>query len=197
MKKMLGLLLMLTSLSVLAAPDIRLGMPGYGGTGCPAGSADVTLSPDRSSISILFDQYVAEAGGVTRRSFDRKTCNVSVPVLVPGGYSVSIFKIDYRGYVNVPIGGRADFNVEYFFAGSQGPRYKKTFYGRYDDEYFLTNTLQASAVIWSPCGQSVNLRVNSAMVAKSNYRFDDAMATVDSIDIRSGLIYHIQWRICR
>ncbi|MBF0297826.1 MAG: DUF4360 domain-containing protein [Oligoflexia bacterium] len=197
MKKLLGLLLLLTSLSAFAVtPDIRLGMPGYGGTGCPAGSASVTLSPDRSALSILFDQYVAAAGGVTLRSFDRKTCNVSVPVFVPQGYSVSIFKIDYRGYVNVPFGGQANFNVEYFFAGSQGPRFQKIFAGGYDNQYFLTNTLSATAIVWSPCGQSVNLRVNSAMLAKSNSFFDEAMATVDSIDIRSGLVYHIQWRIC-
>ncbi|MBF0361383.1 MAG: DUF4360 domain-containing protein [Oligoflexia bacterium] len=198
MKKLLGLLLALLSLSAIAAaPDIRLGMPGYAGTGCPAGSASVTLSPDRTALSILFDQYVAEAGGVTGRSFDRKTCNVSIPVLVPNGFSVSIFKIDYRGYVNVPVGGQANFNVEYFFAGAQGPRYQKTFPGGFDNQYFLTNTLPAAAVVWSPCGQSVNLRVNTAMLAKSNTAFEDAMATVDSIDIRSGLIYHIQWRVCR
>ncbi|MBF0300906.1 MAG: DUF4360 domain-containing protein [Oligoflexia bacterium] len=197
MKKLLGLLLVLASLSAFAAPDIRLGMPGYAGTGCPAGSASVTLSPDRTSLSILFDQYVAEAGGMTGKSFDRKTCNVSVPVQVPQGFSVSIFKIDYRGYVNVPVRGQANFNVEYFFAGAQGPRYQKTFNGGYDNQYFLTNTLAASAVVWSPCGQSVNLRVNSAMLARSNSAFEQAMATVDSIDIRSGLIYHIQWRACR
>ncbi|MBF0299918.1 MAG: DUF4360 domain-containing protein [Oligoflexia bacterium] len=196
MKKILGLFLVLFSLSVFAAPDIRLGIPGYGGTGCPAGSAAVILSPDKTALSILFDQYVAEAGGVSRRSFDRKTCNFSVPVLVPHGYSVSIFKVDYRGYVNVPIGGQADFNVEYFFAGSQGPTYQKIFHGGYASQYFLTNTLLLTEVVWSPCGESVNLRLNSSMLAKSNSRFDQAMAAVDSADIRSGLIYHIQWRTC-
>ena len=33
------------------ADDIRLGAPAYGGTGCPAGSASVSLSPDRDRKS--------------------------------------------------------------------------------------------------------------------------------------------------
>ncbi|MBF0208111.1 MAG: DUF4360 domain-containing protein [Oligoflexia bacterium] len=198
MKNLIGLLFVLLSLTVFAAePDIRLGVPGYGGSGCPVGSADVTLSPDKSAISMLFDEYVVEAGGSSRRSFDRKTCGISVPVFVPRGYSVSIFKIDYRGFVDAPIGGQAHFNVEYFFAGAQGPKFRKIFNGGYNSEYLLTNMLQATAVVWSPCGQSVNLRVNSSMLVRTNSRFDDSMATVDSIDIKSGIIYHIQWRTCR
>ncbi|MBF0312611.1 MAG: DUF4360 domain-containing protein [Oligoflexia bacterium] len=199
MKKLLSTfvaLLMFSSANVMAAPDIRLGDPGYGGTGCPAGSADITLSPDRTSLSILFDQYVAAAGGITGASFDRKTCNIAIPVRVPQGYSISIFKIDYRGYVNVPFGGEARFNVEYFFAGRRGPTQMKTFSGPTDRDYLLTSNIAASAVVWSGCGETVNLRVNSAMLAKSNSRYDDAMATVDTLDLKAGIIYHIQWRSC-
>ena len=190
-------MLMFASLNTMAAPDLRLGAPGYGGTGCPAGSASVTLSPDRQSLSLIFDSYVASAGGVTGASFDRKTCNVAIPVLVPQGYSISIFKIDYRGYVNVPIGGEARFNVEYFFAGRRGPGQQKTFVGPTDTDYTLTSNLLAESVVWSGCGESVNLRVNTSMLAKSNSRFDDAMATVDTMDVKAGVLFHIQWRACR
>jgi hypothetical protein len=179
-----------------STPDIRLGVPSYGGTGCPVGSASVTLAPDRHSLSILFDQFLAEAGGSTGKSLDRKSCNIAVPVHVPQGFSISLFKIDYRGYVNVPVGGEGRFNVEYFFAGARGPAFQKTWNGPEDREYLLTNTLAAGAVVWSPCGQAVNLRVNSAMLAKSNSAFEDALATVDSVDIKAGMIYSIQWRSC-
>ncbi|MBF0297129.1 MAG: DUF4360 domain-containing protein [Oligoflexia bacterium] len=199
MKKLIALVALLSSLSVFALgpQDISLGTPGYAGNGCPAGSASITLSPDRKSLSILFDQYVANAGGSTGKSLDRKTCNLAVPVHVPQGYSISVFKVDYRGYVNVPVGGNGNFNVEYFFAGVRGPRAVKTFQGGYDSEYTLSNDLIGRALVWSPCGQDVNLRVNSAMLVKSNSAFEDAMATVDSIDIKAGMIYHIQWRECR
>lgn len=56
---------------------------------------------------------------------ERKTCNIAVPVHVPQGYSVSIFQIDYRGFNSLPYGAYSRFNVEYFFAGTQGPGYEK------------------------------------------------------------------------
>jgi hypothetical protein len=181
------------TLPALASGSIRLGIPGYGGTGCPAGSASVTLSPDAKSLSILFDSYVAEAGPSAGRSLDRKTCNVAIPVHIPQGFSVSVFKIDYRGFVSVPR-GQAQFNVEYFFAGNQGPQFTKTFNSGTEKEYLLTNNLAMGNVVWSRCGEDVNLRVNSSVLARSQGR--DAIITVDSADVQSGIIYHLQWRRC-
>ena len=82
--------------------DVRLGSPAYGGSGCPRGSAAVALSPDAKSLSILFDNFIVEAGGDSGRRTARKTCNVAIPVHVPQGYSVSILKIDYRGFNSIP-----------------------------------------------------------------------------------------------
>lgn len=65
--------LLLTSGYVHAQSGLVLGRPAYGGTGCPAGTASVTLSPDHDAISILFDQFVTEAGSTTGRRVDRKS----------------------------------------------------------------------------------------------------------------------------
>ncbi len=187
---------MLTVVSLSAeAQQIRLGQPAYGGTGCPSGSASVTLSPDQSALSILFDSYVAEAGGARR--VDRKSCNISVPVEVPQGYSVAVFKVDYRGFNALPRGAMSRLESEYFWAGSRGPRSSKTFTGPLNDSYTSTDSLLATTLVWTPCGASVNLRVNTSMMAQTNVRGDQALATVDSADVSSGLIYHLQWRRCR
>ncbi|MBV2168439.1 MAG: DUF4360 domain-containing protein [Bdellovibrio sp.] len=177
------------------AQAIRLGQPAYGGTGCPAGSASVTLSPDQQALSILFDNYVAEAGG--GRRVDRKSCNISVPVEVPSGYSVAVFQVDYRGFNSVPRGALSRFDAEYFWAGARGPRISRTFAGPLSDVYTVTDNLIASTMVWTPCGASVNLRVNTSMMAQTNTRNEQTLATVDSADISSGLVYHLQWRRCR
>jgi hypothetical protein len=177
------------------ADDIALGQPGYGGTGCPGGSVSTTLSPDSKSLSILFDQYQVEAGGDTGKSFDRKSCNIAIPVHVPQGLSVSILAIDYRGYNNVPTGGSTDFNVEYFFAGSRGPTFKKTFRGPLDEDYTIHNELTAQAIVFSQCGVDVNLRTNSSIrVATKNNK--QALATVDSEDVNAAIVYQLQWKKC-
>jgi hypothetical protein len=179
------------------ADDIRLGQPAYGGNGCPRGTASAVLSPDRKTLSILFDQYTAEAGRSTGRQVDRKSCNIAVPVHVPQGYSISLFQVDYRGFNSLPPGGRSRLTVDYFFAGQRGPTYQKEFRGTLRDDYMLRNTLAASSLVWSPCGADTNLRVNSSMMAQTNGQNEQTIATVDSADIKSGLVYHVQWRRCR
>jgi hypothetical protein len=123
MKKLLFFLsLLMISSTALAQPSLSLGQPSYGGTGCPAGSASVAINPDKTSLSILFDEYLSEAG-FNGKQMDRKSCNIAIPVHVPQGFSVSVFKTDYRGFASVPHGGYGNLNVEYFFAGQQGPRF--------------------------------------------------------------------------
>lgn len=179
------------------AQSIRLGTPAYGGNGCPARTASVTVSPDQSAISVLFDQFITEAGNTTGRRLDRKSCNLSIPVQVPNGYSVAILQVDYRGYNAVPRGGYNRFEAEYFWAGARGPKIARQFNGPVNDSYTLTDDLVASTVVWSPCGANINMRINASMMSMSNSRMEQTLGTVDSVDLSSGLIYHIQFRRCR
>lgn len=195
--KFFAALALVTASSTAFAQDISLGEPGYGGNGCPSGSASVTLSPDRKSLSVLFDQYIVEAGGGTGKSIDRKSCNLAIPVHIPQGYSISVFQVDYRGFNALPYGARSQFSVEYFFAGSRGPRQVKSFRGPTSANYELTDRLAAEALVWTPCGAQTNLRVNTNMLVQGSAYGETAMATVDSADVTAGLVYHIQWRRCR
>lgn len=195
MMKVMGVLTVLATQS--HAQSLKLGDAAYGGTGCPAGSASVTVSPDQSALSILFDSYATEAGGTTGKAIDRKSCNISIPVAVPNGYSVAVFQVDYRGFTAVPRGAQARFDAEYFWAGSRGYRISRVFAGPYTDNYTLSDGLLATTMVWTPCGASVNLRVNTSMMAQTNPRKEQTIATVDSADVSSGLIYHLQWRRCQ
>lgn len=195
-KLLLSVATLLMCATSYAQNTISLGEPGYGGTGCPAGSVSVTLSPDAQSLSLLFDQYYVEAGGATKKSFDRKSCNIAIPVHVPQGYSVSVLEIDYRGYNFLPTGATSQFNVEYFFAGSTGPKFQKTFKGPLDTEYFLNNTLTASAAVWSACGADVNLRTNTSIRVTTKQN-KEALATLDSQDVSAAVIYQLSWKKCK
>ena len=192
---------LLCSALLLSAPafathnDISLGEPGYGGTGCPDGTVSVTLSPDQKSLSLLFDQYQVSVGGDTGKGFDRKSCNIAIPVHVPQGLSVSILKIDFRGFNHLPTSATSEFNVEYFFAGTKGPAFRRTFKGVLDEDYLINNELTAEAIVWSGCGADVNLRTNSSMRVKTVSN-REAMASIDSEDVNAAIIYQLQWRDC-
>ena len=180
---------------VFAGGDISLGEPGYGGTGCPDGTVSVTLSPDQKSLSLLFDQYQMAVGGETGKSFDRKSCNIAIPVHVPQGLSVSILNIDFRGFNHLPQSATSQFNVEYFFAGTRGPSFQRKFSGPLDEDYLVNNELAARAVVWSGCGADVNLRTNSSMRVKTVSN-KEAMASIDSEDVNAAIVYQLQWRSC-
>lgn len=197
MKKILCLTL-LSMAGTLSANfnDINLGVPSYGGNGCPQGTAAAALSPDKKSLSILFDEFVAEAGGDTNKRQDRKKCDIAIPVHVPSGYSVSIFKLDYRGFNALPRGSKSVFSVEYFFAGTQGPRYTETFRGALEDDFTIENKLRGVAKSHSRCGEDVILRTKASVRVNTNRRREEASIAIDSVDVKSGLVYRLAWRQC-
>ena len=181
--------------SAKSADDIQIGTPAYGGNGCPGGTASVTLSQDAKSLSLIFDQFIVEAGGANR-TMEGKSCNVAIPVHIPQGFSVSVVNVDYRGYVSLPALASARMTAEYFLAGSVGPRFEKQFIGRTDTDYLFSNRLDVNALVWSACGVDTILRVNAAMLVKTNRSNDQATATVDSADIHAGILYQLQWKRC-
>lgn len=188
--------------SFAKADSIYLGVPGYNGTGCPPGSAEAILSPDNSVLSILFSEYVAQAGfGSTGSTTGAKNCTIAIPVHVPQGLSLSIIGVDYRGLLSLPRSALARFSAEYFLAAvgqpqQRGPRMIKSFTGPTLTDYLVENDLLLSAQIHSPCGRDVNLRVNTSMMVLTP-RGEDALATVDSVDVTAGVLYKLSWRTCR
>lgn len=177
-----GLLLAATaSTPSFAADTVSLGTPSYGGSGCPAGSASTTVSPDGQELSILFDKFVANKG--------RKSCALTIPVRVPQGLQVSIYTVDYRGYVAPRTMGK--LTTDYFFAGQATRPVTRVFNGEVN--YSERDNVTTMVNVWSRCGDSVNMRVNAAMAASGA-----GDATVDSVDVaHAGLIYHLKYRACR
>jgi Domain of unknown function (DUF4360) len=158
----------------------------YGGSGCPAQSASVSVSPDGQELSVLFDKFIVLGNSVSQ---SRKSCNMSIPIQVPQGFQISLYDADYRGYVAPAT--RATLRSEYFFAGNRGPVFQRSFNGQID--YNVRDKLATVANVWSACGDSVNMRVNASMSARGQ-----GIATVDSFDLsHRGLVYHIKYRACR
>lgn len=196
MKALLTLATLFVAISAKA--QIQLGQPQYGGNGCPAGSASVSLTADGKTMSVLFDQFKAEAGNTTGRRIDRSSCNLRVPINVPQGYSVALIGIDYRGFNAVPSNGAyTEFNAEYFYAGSRGPRFSRRFQGPQSSEYLINNQLVATNLVWSPCGSQVIFGINASATAMANSSMQQTMMIVDSADINAGILYQFSWRRCQ
>ncbi len=195
MKALLSFAVMALALS--AEAQIRLGTPQYGGNGCPAGTASVAITEDGKTMSVLFDQFKAEAGNTTGRRIDRASCNLRVPIQVPQGYSVALIGVDYRGFNAVPgAGAYTEFNSEYFYAGMRGPRFRQRFQGPVSSDYRINHELVATNTVWSPCGQEVIFGINASATAMANSHMQQTMMIVDSADISAGILYQFSWRRC-
>ncbi|WP_373542555.1 DUF4360 domain-containing protein [Chamaesiphon sp.] len=190
--KFIKALLILSTLATMpispavAGDKVEIMGANYGGNGCPAQSASVSVSPDGQELSILFDKFIAMGNDASQ---SRKSCNLSIPIKVPQGFQISLYDADYRGYVAPATQGT--LRAEYFFAGNRGPVFQRTFNG--ENNYNVRDSLATVADVWSACGDSTNMRVNASMAARGK-----GSATVDSFDLaHRGLVYHIKYRTCR
>ncbi len=188
------------ALGLSAQAQIRLGTPSYGGTGCPGGSASVSITDDQQILSVLFDAFVTEAPSPTGASFDRKSCNLRIPVNVGPGYQVALIAFDYRGFAAIPNGGRGSFEARYAYVGQARPAiFRKNFLPGRADNYSLKNELISTSVDWTPCstGRDLMLTVDANIMSVTNTRREAAMVSIDSVDVSAGLLYALQLRRCR
>ena len=178
-----ALLTVAAAQSASAAPNantVYFADPSYGGSGCPQGTASYSLTPDGQTLTMLFDAYLADPA--------RKTCNISIPVHVPNGFQVSNITADYRGFAQ----GKGELKRSYFFAGDTGPTFTDVLGSPSGVTYLKSDSLIATSNSWSRCGEDVNLRVNSAVRGLNRH----SLIGVDSLDLKEGIILHLQYRTC-
>merc|ERR1711862_269688 len=121
-------------------PPYQFGNLTFFGSGCPEGTVKTITSSDNQTFSVIFSSYMSETSETKRMV--RTSCNLAVPVDVKEGFSVGIFKTDYRGFTNVPDSSKknyAKFYAEYFFAGLKGPTVSKTFPSGSFDDFFISD----------------------------------------------------------
>src|SRR5262245_31120445 len=68
------------------------------GSGCAPGEASVTLAEDGTGFSVSLREYRAQMGSDIAEAELRKTCDLSVRVSVPDGFTYGIAAIETRGY---------------------------------------------------------------------------------------------------
>jgi|GEM_PF-888082 len=184
--------------------DAAIGTPRVSGSACSSGTVGVTLSPDKKTMSVLFDEYILEAGEATGQRQQRKVCNIDVPFHVPQGMQVAIVQMEYRGYNFLEYGANSRFDSGFFFQApgesATSPRSLSKrimrFEGPMDEEFIISADTDARAQ-WSGCGESTTLKIMSRMNLITNRNMDDAFSSVDSLDLESATDYHLMWRSCR
>jgi hypothetical protein len=173
----------------------------YGGSGCPQGTSvsgqiSATNPGGRADLLILsFDSFRASQGKNISPSERQKSCNIAINLRIPQGYSFSLYRAQYAGYADLPVGMRGVHKITYSFPFSNTATFQTVLNGLYQSNYQRTDTLQSSALVWSPCSQLVPLNLRTSVALRGD-RTPNASISVKQITGKVTQRYGIQWRKC-
>ena len=181
--------------------DVSISDVKYGGSGCKAGTAAVSHSQDLQTVTVIFDEYQANIGPGVPFSEKNKNCNLNFKINYPPGYQYTLYKIDYTGYADLQDGISANQQSQYWFAGIDGrATLRSNFKGPLSKTYTFTDLLATSLWVWSPCGASTTLNVNTMLsLSSSNSKSSGSISTqvIDTtVKNKYYAAYGVSWRRC-
>jgi hypothetical protein len=202
------LLAALTSVFVLpgaaqaetAPPDrITLDVVAVNGSGCPPGTASVSVLPDNTGFRVSYRDFLARAGGSADPVDFRKNCQLAVLVHVPQGFTFAVAAAEYRGRARLESGASALQRTNYYFAGSADNNYvDHTFTGPLFGTWQTKDVTPVHELVYAPCGVFRNLNVNTELRV---YEGSTNANKTSSMSMRStegnvDTIIHFSWKQC-
>jgi hypothetical protein len=199
---------LLTASPVHAAPasfsgpkdDMVIDVVTANGSGCPWGTADVSVSPDSKAFTVTYSAFTAQVGIGAKPIDFRKNCQLGLNVHVPQGFTYAIASTDYRGFAHLERGATAAQTSFYYFQGErQTSRSKHNFTGPIDGDWQRTDTLGIGSLAYLPCGEERYLNINTELRVNggwSNTKKTTSMLTMDSTDGNLDTVYHVAWKKC-
>lgn len=175
----------------IEVPAFALGTPSIAGNGCAEDTVGISMTDDKKTVSFIFDNFIAEAGNSVELKRSKKHCRVTIPVDVPKGFQIITIKMDQRGFYSVPKSGSLNMERKYWLANKKNKVLTRpvarnlNVRGPAEDEY--TKSLKITVpTLYSPCGQPVKFNLDTTVDLKTNKAGDDALATVDSLDVAAN-----------
>ncbi|GHG61262.1 hypothetical protein GCM10018779_28910 [Streptomyces griseocarneus] len=182
-------------------PDkIVIDVVAVNGSGCPAGTAIVTVSPDNTAFTVSYSNYVAQVGVGSKPTDFRKNCQLSLNVHVPQGFTYAIAQADYRGFAHLEKGAAGLERANYYFQGmSQTAFVNHHFTGPLNDNWQTSDTTPIDQVIYAPCGATRYFNINTELrvdAGTSDPTKTTSFLAMDSTDGNISTLYHFSWKQC-
>ena len=183
-------------------PDhITIDVVTVNGSGCPAGTAAVAVSPDNKAFTVTYSEYMAQVGVGAKPTDFRKNCQLNLRVNVPQGFTYGIAQADYRGFGHLERGATGTERANYYFQGMSQTAYKShTWKGPFSDDWQATDTVEVSAIVYHPCGEKRNLNINTELrvnAGTSDPKTTTSFMSMDSTDGSIETIYRFAWKRCQ
>ncbi|RKO90689.1 hypothetical protein BDK51DRAFT_25448 [Blyttiomyces helicus] len=179
--------------------DVFVESISYGGTGCPQGTVSQNFNDDRTGWTLIFDEFVANAGPGQPIFADRQNCQLSINVHLPAGWQYSVSTVDYRGFIQLDPNVIASQQSTYFFQGVlDSVSAKSQWVGPQDGyNYAVQDSFTTTSTVLSPCGGSAVVGIDTQIfVDNSRNHQGQGQMTTDSIDSKVTQIYSFNWFQC-
>ena len=171
----------------------------YAGSGCPANSVAISKSDNWAEITLAFDQYVASIGPGIPITQNRKNCNLNINLHYPEGLQFAVYETDYTGFAQLESKVRATHQSDYWFAGfaNQKATLRSTWVGPFTNTYSFTDTLTHEATVFSPCGASTTLNINTQLYLDNSQNHQGSgQITTETIDHKVTTTLGLEWTPC-
>lgn len=163
--------------------SIQIGEIIYGGNGCPEESVVIEGDRKNNSLNLIFEKYTVSAG-LGEGKLARKSCNLALPITVPQGLQIGIVSAEFKGFASLPENATARITTEYFSAGEEGVVRNEEYVGTLEEEISISHSaLDDGAIVWTPCGQDTNLRMNSRVLLNTNESDEEAVLSLDQASL--------------
>jgi len=170
------------------------------GSGCPAGTASVAVSPDNSAFTVTYSNYLAQVGVGALPTDWRKNCQLSLLIHIPAGFTYAIASADYRGFASLEKGSTGFQKASYYHQGSPSTAASThTFTAPFADDWHATDTTDVASLVYAPCGITRNFNVNTelrVLAGTSDTKNSTSFMTMDSTDGAFSTVYHFAWQHC-
>ncbi|NGO70296.1 DUF4360 domain-containing protein [Streptomyces boncukensis] len=177
---------------------IEVSVKTVNGSGCPSGTAAVSVAPDNTAFTVTYSDYLARAGGNSDPTDIRKNCQLNLGVHIPQGFTYAVAAVDYRGFAHLNKGAKGMQKASYYFQGSSETAYQShNFSGPTSDNWHTRDATDYSALVWAPCGEDRNFNVNSELrVSAGSSAKETSFISMDSTDGSVSTVFQLAWKKC-
>lgn len=181
------------------AGRITLEVVTVNGSGCPAGTASVSMLSDNTGFRVTYRDFIAQAGGDARPIDFRKNCQINLLVHIPQGFTFAIARADYVGRARLEAGATGLQRTNYYFQGSSDNNYvDHDFDGPLRALWHTIDATPVTELVYAPCGEVRGLNLNTEL------RVDEGSLNankISSLSMRSTegnveTIVQFQWKTC-
>lgn len=159
------------------------------GSGCPAGTTTVAMSPDNQAFTVTYSDFLVQAKGVEAK----KSCTIALRLNHTAGYTYGIAATDYRGFAHLVDGARGVERNSYRFPGFPTRHSTHTYQAPMSDNWQVTDT--PDGVAHGPCKDRKPLTIEAELKVTGKGAATSFM-TMDSTDSSVSTTFRLSWKKC-